>query len=279
MKILWKNQIVERDTVKIDIEDRAYQYGDGLYEAIRIYHSEMFMFDEHFDRLARCAKEIRLELPFSRNELKENLEKLIALEKITEGEAYLQVSRGIKSPRNHLIPLPGTVEAILTANVIPIKRDIESQEKGHTACIVEDQRWLHCNIKSLSLLGNVLSLNEAVEQGYDDALLVRNGFFTEASASNLWFVIDGKLYTHEDGNLVLPGITKMKLREIARELDIQIIEKAVPVTKLDQIEECFASNSIHEVTPIVSINEIPVKDGKRGPITKLLLEKYIEATI
>lgn len=279
MHVLWKDQIVERDTVKIDIEDRAYQYGDGLYEAMRVYKSKMYMFDEHYDRLDRCAKEIRLELPFNRSELKANLEKLIAVESITEGEVYLQVSRGVKAPRDHHLPLPGTVEAILTANVITIERDVKAQEMGHTSCLVQDQRWLHCNIKSLSLLGNVLSLNEAVEKGYDDALLVRDGYFTEASASNLWFVIDGKLHTHEDGNLVLPGITKIKLLEIAKSLGLEVIEKAVPVTMLSQVEECFASNSVHEVMPIVEIDGKPVQNGKRGPITKLLQDKYIEATL
>lgn len=276
MHVLWNDQIVERDDVRIDIEDRGYQFGDGLYEALRIYNREMFMFDEHFARLQRCAAEIRLQLPFTKPELKKNLDKLIAAEKITDGEIYFQLSRGTLSPRDHRIPSFDEVKPVVTGNVIPYERPVDKQKKGETACLVEDKRWLHCNIKSLSLLGNVLSLDEARQKGYDDALLVRDGFFTEASASNLWFVINGVLYTHQDGNLVLPGITKLRLLEIARSEGITVKEEAVPVSKLGQIDECFVSNSIWEVVPVVNIDGKPVNNGKLGAITSLLQKKYIE---
>lgn len=276
MHILWNDQIVERSEVKLDIEDRAYQFGDGLYEALRIYDGEMFMFDEHFARLKRCADEIRLKLPFTKSELKNNLDKLIAAENVDGGEIYFQVSRGVLAPRNHRIPSSEEVKPVLTGNVIPYERPIDKQKHGETACLVEDKRWLHCNIKSLSLLGNILSLDEARQKGCDDALLVRDGFFTEASASNAWFVIDGILYTHPDGNLILPGITKLRLLEIARSEGLSVKEEAVPVSKLEQVEECFVSNSIWEVAPVVSVDGKPINGGKIGKITKFLQEKYIE---
>lgn len=274
MHVLWNDQIVDRQAVKIDIEDRGYQFGDGLYESIRVYEGKMFMYNEHFDRLERCAQKIRLKLPFSRVELFQRLMKLIAIEKISEGDVYLQITRGVVSPRNH--PFPADPHPVLTANVIPISRPVKLQQQGKSACVVKDLRWLHCDIKSLSLLGNLLSLDEARQRGFDDALLARDGFFTEASASNLWFVIAGCLYTHEDGPLVLPGITKLQLLRIIHAEKLPVKEEAVPVSALDQIDECFLSNSIEEVVPVVSINGKQIGDGQPGKITRLLQQKYIE---
>lgn len=273
MHILWNNQIAERSTVKIDIEDRGYQFGDGLYEAIRLYNGKLFMYNEHFDRLERCAKKIRLDLPFSRLELLRRLRKLVEIEKLSEGDVYLQVTRGIAS-RNHLFP--AKPQPVLTANVTPFSRPVTLQQQGKTACLVKDQRWLHCDIKSLSLLGNLLSLDEAVQRGFDDALLVRDGYFTEASASNLWFVINGCLYTHQDGPLVLPGITKLQLLRIIHQDQLPVKEMAVPVSALNQIEECFLTNSIEEIIPVISIDGKLVGNGQPGKLTKLLQQKYLE---
>lgn len=277
MKVLWNDKIVERETVFIDIEDRGYQYGDGIYEVIRIYNSKMYMSDEHFDRLVRSGEKIKLELPYSIDILAENLNKLIEIEEIINGEVYLQVTRGVFSPRNHIFPEKGTVKSVLTANVLSFERPLAMQKNGIQAGLVTDKRWLHCDIKSLSLLGNLLSLNEAREKGFDDALLHREGYFTEASASNLWFVINNTLYTHPDGPLVLPGITKHKLLELAKEKQLAVIEQAVAITELPKITECFISNSLWEIVPVVSIDGQPVADGKRGELTKLLQDAYIEA--
>ncbi|WP_281165627.1 D-amino-acid transaminase [Liquorilactobacillus sicerae] len=274
MYVLWNNQIIERSAVKIDIEDRGYQFGDGLYEAIRLYNGKLFMYNEHFDRLERCAKKIRLDLPFSRSELFQRLVKLVAIEKLSDGEVYLQVTRGISSPRNHLFPVNS--QPVLTANITPFSRPVTLQRQGKTACLVKDQRWLHCDIKSLSLLGNLLSLDEAIQRGFDDALLVRDGYFTEASASNLWFVINGCLYTHQDGPLVLPGITKMQLLRIIHHEQLPVKEIAVPVSDLDQIEECFLTNSIEEIIPVISIDGKLIGNGHPGKLTKLLQQKYLE---
>lgn len=199
MKVLWNDQIVDREAVKIDIEDRGYQYGDGIYEVIRIYNGRCFMLGEHMTRLESSAQKIKLTLPYTISQLTENLKLLVKTEGITEGEIYLQITRGIASPRNHEFPSAGAVKGVVTANVIPFERPLEMQHAGLSATVLPDERWLHCDIKSLSLLGNLLALDQAIEAGFDDALLQRDGFFTEASASNLWFVIDGIVYTHPDG--------------------------------------------------------------------------------
>ena len=277
MNVLWNQDIVARDQVNIDIEDRGYQYGDGIYEVIRVYGGQCYMLAEHMERLTMSAKKIKLALPYEPQRIAANLQKLIAIEGIDNGEIYLQITRGVFSPRNHQFPDPGTVQPVLTANAIPFERPTEMQQRGLNATVIPDQRWLHCDIKSLSLLGNLLSLDEAIEKGFDDALLQRDGFFTEASASNLWFVLEGKLYTHPDGPLVLPGITKIKVRELCGELGLSLQEEAVSITRLKDVQECFLTNSVWEIIPIVSVDGQLIGNGERGPITTLLQQAYIAA--
>lgn len=278
MKVLWNDQIVDREAVKIDIEDRGYQYGDGIYEVIRIYNGRCFMLGEHMTHLESSAQKIKLTLPYTIPQLTENLKLLVKTEGITEGEIYLQITRGIASPRNHEFPSAGAVKGVVTANVIPFERPLEMQHAGLTATVLPDERWLHCDIKSLSLLGNLLALDQAIEAGFDDALLQRDGCFTEASASNLWFVIDGIVYTHPDGRLVLPGITKMKVLQLCQQLEIPYREEPVPVEVLNNAQECFLTNSVWEIVPIVKVDGKSVGDGTLGSITKRLQAAYIAAT-
>ncbi|MGM0103526.1 D-amino-acid transaminase [Enterococcus sp. AZ141] len=278
MKVLWNDQIVDREAVKIDIEDRGYQYGDGIYEVIRIYNGRCFMLGEHMTRLESSAQKIKLTLPYTIPKLTENLKLLVKTEGITEGEIYLQITRGIASPRNHEFPSAGAVKGVVTANVIPFERPLEMQHAGLSATVLPDERWLHCDIKSLSLLGNLLALDQAIEAGFDDALLQRDGCFTEASASNLWFVIDGIVYTHPDGRLVLPGITKMKVLQLCQQLEIPYREEPVPVEALNNAQECFLTNSVWEIVPIVKVDGKSVGNGTLGSITKRLQAAYIAAT-
>lgn len=278
MKVLWQNKIVDREQVHIDIEDRGYQFGDGIYEAMRVYNGEPFMLEEHYARLERSANKIRLNLPFDKIGLKANLYQLIAANQLTDGGIYLQVTRGMIGPRDHSIPKSGGDQAVLTGNTFVFHRPVEKQQSGLTGSVVPDQRWLHCDIKSLSLLGNVLSLDAAEQNGYEDALLVRDGYFTEASASNLWFVFGDTYYTHPDGNLVLPGITKLHLLDLMRANGLKVKEEAVPASKLAEADEIFVSNSIWEVVPIISVDGKPVGTGKIGPQTKLIQEKYIQSS-
>lgn len=275
MHILWNDQIVERDEVKIDIEDRGYQYGDGLYEVVRVYNGHLFMLEEHLNRLWDGAEKIRMTLPFTKDELAANLQKLVALEGIPEGKLYFQVTRGIDSPRNHALPDPKKVTGVLTANITACERPVKKMQEGITVAVVPDTRWLHCDIKSLSLMGNILSLDEARRQGFDDAVLIRDDKVTEASAANFWAVKDGTVYTHPDGNFILPGITKRKILELARELNIPVKEEAIFEEELFTADECFVSGSVTEIVPVVKINEHIVGSGKPGEITQQLINAYI----
>lgn len=277
MKVLWNDRIVDESEVKIDLEDRGYQFGDGIYEVIRIYDGCFYMEKEHLDRLWTSAEKVRLTLPFTRTELSQRLHRLAAEVGLANARIYFQVTRGTEKPRLHDFPDPQEVTPVLLADIQPATRPASKQNIGIRAGFVEDKRWLHCDIKSISLLGNLLALDEAQQKGYDEAVLVRDGNVTEASASNLWMVSGGVLYTHPDGNLILPGIAKLKIRQLAKVLGIELREETFTEKELLAAEECFKTSSVAEIMPIVEIDDQAIGDGMPGPVTKKLLAAYIEA--
>lgn len=277
MKVLWNEEIVDESEVKIDIEDRGYQFGDGIYEVIRIYDGYMYMENEHLDRLWVSAEKIRMTLPFTREELSQRLHRLAQEVGLENARVYFQVTRGTAKPRLHDFPDPKEVQPVLMADIQPASRPSAKQNIGIRAGFVEDKRWLHCDIKSISLLGNIMALDEAQQKGYDEAVLVRDGIVTEASASNLWMVKDEVLYTHPDGNLVLPGIAKIKIRELVKALGIELKEEAFTEKELLAADECFKTSSVAEIMPIIEIDNQTIGDGTPGKVTKKLLNAYIES--
>ena len=277
MKVLWNEEIVDESEVKIDIEDRGYQFGDGIYEVIRIYDGYMYMEKEHLDRLWVSAEKIRMTLPFTREELSQRLHRLAQEVGLENARVYFQVTRGTAKPRLHDFPNPKEVQPVLMADIQPASRPSAKQNIGIRAGFVEDKRWLHCDIKSISLLGNIMALDEAQQKGYDEAVLVRDGIVTEASASNLWMVKDEVLYTHPDGNLVLPGIAKIKIRDLVKALGIELKEETFTEKELLAADECFKTSSVAEIMPIIEINDQRIGDGMPGKVTKKLLNAYIES--
>lgn len=277
MKVLWNEEIVDESEVKIDIEDRGYQFGDGIYEVIRIYDGYMYMEKEHLDRLWVSAEKIRMTLPFTREELSQRLHRLAQEVGLENARVYFQVTRGTAKPRLHDFPNPKEVQPVLMADIQPASRPSAKQNIGIRAGFVEDKRWLHCDIKSISLLGNIMALDEAQQKGYDEAVLVRDGIVTEASASNLWMVKDEVLYTHPDGNLVLPGIAKIKIRELVKALGIELKEEAFTEKELLAADECFKTSSVAEIMPIIEIDNQTIGDGTPGKVTKKLLNAYMES--
>lgn len=277
MKVLWNEEIVDESEVKIDIEDRGYQFGDGIYEVIRIYDGYMYMEKEHLDRLWVSAEKIRMTLPFTREELSQRLHRLAQEVGLENARVYFQVTRGTAKPRLHDFPDPKEVQPVLMADIQPASRPSAKQNIGIRAGFVEDKRWLHCDIKSISLLGNIMALDEAQQKGYDEAVLVRDGIVTEASASNLWMVKDEVLYTHPDGNFVLPGIAKIKIRELVKALGIELKEETFTEKELLAADECFKTSSVAEIMPIIEIDNQTIGDGTPGKVTKKLLNAYIES--
>ncbi|WP_369693690.1 aminotransferase class IV [Lentibacillus sp. CBA3610] len=173
--MLYNDQIMEREN-RVDIEDRGYQFGDGIYEVIGVYDGEPLMMDEHMERLERSARELRLRLPASTAELKNNLGKLVEANNLEEGIIYMQVSRGIAS-REHAFPNPET-PAVTVAYTREEERQSDVEDKGAKAVLTEDIRWLRCDIKTLNLLPNVMAKQKAVESNAVEAFLHRGDIVT-----------------------------------------------------------------------------------------------------
>ncbi|MEK6190571.1 MAG: D-amino-acid transaminase [Carnobacterium alterfunditum] len=277
MKVIWNNEIVERSEVKIDMEDRGYQFADGIYDVVRAYNGKFFTLNEHVDRLFSSAEKIDLILPFTKEELKHLLSKLIEVNNIDIGNIYMQLTRGIGIPRNHSYPDPELVPSVFTATTTIVPRDQEKMDRGMSAFTVPDMRWLRCDIKSISLLGNIMAKHEAHKQGGDEAILHRDGIVTECSSSNVWMIKDDTIYTHPDGNLVLPGVTKIMLLKVAREAGLSIKEEAFTIEDLKEADEVFASSTTMEAIPITFIDGNPVGQGKRGPGVERLQQLYVDA--
>lgn len=272
MKVIWNSQLVERDEVRIDPEDRGYQFGDGVYEVVRAYNGQFFCLDEHIDRLFSSAEKIELTIPQSKDEVKNLMKKVIKENDIQTGNIYMQVTRGV-SPRNHTYP-DGSVLPMMTGTTSVVPRDAEMIEMGINAVVEEDIRWLRCDIKVISLLGNIMAKHEAHKKNADEAILHRDGVVTECSASNVAMIKDGVIYTHPDGNLILPGVTKKVWIECAKNLGIPLKEEPFTVDELLSADEVFCSSTTIEVMPIVKINGSPVGKGIRGELTEKLAGAY-----
>ncbi|MBC1234689.1 D-amino-acid transaminase [Listeria booriae] len=273
MKVLVNNQLIERVEAKIDIEDRGYQFGDGVYEVVRAYNGKFFTYEEHIDRLYASANKIDLVIPFEKAELRELLEGLLKANNIGTGNVYLQVTRGIQSPRNHVVP-EFPLEGVLTASASEVPRDTTLFEQGRKAILEEDVRWLRCDIKSLNLLGNTMAKNKAHQAGAFEAILHRGEEVTEGSATNAYIIKDGTLMTHAADNLILSGITRQVILKVARDIGVPVAETGFTLTDLATADEVFISSTTIEVTPIIEIDGKQVRDGKRGPITKKIHDAF-----
>jgi len=273
--VIINGEFVNRTEAKIDIEDRGYQFGDGVYEVIRVYNGKMFTANEHLERLIESGKKINMKISYSVEEIKSMLTELMERNQLTTGTIYLQVSRGI-APRNHAFP-SSDVQQTFIANTKAVGRPVETMKTGVKTILLEDIRWLLCDIKSLNLLGNLMAKQKAVEAGCFEAIQHRGDTVTEGSSSNVSIIKDGKVITHPANNLILNGITRQKVLEVCRSNDIPVEERAFSLEELKQADEAFISGTTVEVTPIIEIGGEKVGDGVPGTVTKHIQELFNQA--
>jgi len=278
MEIAFLNgEFLPKDEIKISPDDRGFLFADGIYEVMKWYEGFFYDLESHLIRMKRSIREIRINWPeadtfstFAPELIKRNqLSDLTAL-------IYLQVTRGA-APRTHSFPEPEVnptiyafVKEILPAGIVP-----GSPVK---VMLKEDIRWSRCDIKSIALLANTLSFQEAHEKGLSECIFKRNGLITEGSRSNIFFVINGTLYTHPESEHILSGVTRKNILRIAREAGIPVKEEPLPVKKFGIIQEAFITNTSAEVTPVIAMNELTVGNGIPGPVT-ILIHKHFQAEI
>ncbi|MET3507356.1 D-amino-acid transaminase [Halalkalibacter oceani] len=270
--VLFNNEIVSRKEVKIDLEDRGYQFGDGIYEVIGVYNTKTFKMAEHLKRLERSAKELRITLGNILEGLEANLEKLIALNGINDGIVYVQVSRGV-APRAHQFSQLEALPVVI-AYTREMERPIEIQEKGVNCLLTEDIRWLRCDVKTLNLLGSVLAKQKAIDNSCYESILHRENVVTEGTATNVFIIKNQIVYTHPADNFILNGITRSTVIDLCKEEGIKVVEEKFDKQQLLQADEGFLTGTFIDIVPINKIEETVLGKGEPGRITEYLQRKF-----
>jgi D-alanine transaminase len=266
-------KFVSLEDLVIPIDERGHQFGDGVYEVIRVYSGKPFMLEEHIDRLMISCQAIRLPLTLNKDDFKELIMKAIEKSQLKDCNVYLQITRGI-STRQHLFPDVPVSISMTVRPASPISQEV--REKGQMAIFHDDERWANCYIKSLNLLPNILAKQTAYEAGCFEAILVRDGFVTEGTSSNVFIVKDGKIYSTPLTKHILHGITRMAVKKCAERLKLEFIEKHFTQEELLAADEVFITSTTSEVMPIVKVNDQPISDGKPGEISKRLHQQFLE---
>ena len=255
--------------------DRGFLYSDGCYEVTPVYGGRPFRFTQHHDRLTRSLKEILMEDPLTRDAWRGVYRELIARNGIAAADAYIyvQVTRGAEYGRNHA-PLPDVPRTVFAfASPWPTGRP-GWQEHGLPAITAGDTRWARCDIKSVSLLANVLLRQLACDVDATEALLIRDGQLTDASASSVHVVIGGELRTPPNSWKLLPGTTRGVIEEVAGKAGVTWRSAPVSEAELRAASEILLGAATREVQPVTSLDGKPVGTGKPGPVWRKLFDAY-----
>jgi D-alanine transaminase len=264
---------------KVSVLDRGFIFGDGVYEVLPVYARRLFRFDEHMARLSRSLAKLRIANPHSSAEWLERCRKLIAAQASDDQLVYMQVTRGV-AMRDHVMPpdIPPTVFMMASA----MKPATAEQRHHGVACLsARDFRWERGDIKSISLLGNVLARQISADHGAVETIMFRDGFLTEASASNVWIVHEGALLGPPKGEHVLEGIRYELLRELCEEVGIAYNLRPIAEADVLAADEILLSSATKEVLPVTLLDSEPVGHGalrgKPGPVYARLHEAYQRA--
>lgn len=268
-------QLLPLEQAHISVMDRGFLFGDGVYEVIPVYGGRCFRFDEHLDRLDRNLRETRIPQPHSRAQWQQICEQLIATlgkETAPDQMIYVQVTRGPAPLREHKFPadMQPTVFAFTRAVAPPG----ETLPAPISAITCKDIRWQRCDIKSISLLANVLMTENALEAGASEALLIRDGLALEGASTNLFAVLDDVLYTAPKDQRILAGITRDLLVELAHKHGQTVREEVIAAADLARATEIWVSSSTREMVPVTTLNDLPVGAGAIGPVFTQMWQWY-----
>ena len=264
---------------KVSVLDRGFIFGDGVYEVVPVYGRKLFRFEEHLDRLDRSLGKVRIENPHERNQWLALARKLIAAQAAEDLLVYLQITRGV-AWRDHVMPTD--IEPTVFMMATPMKPPTAEQRHHGVACVTaRDFRWERADIKSVSLLGNVLARQMSADHGAVETVMFRDGFLTEASASNVWVVHEGALLGPPKSEHVLEGIRYELLRELCEEEGIAYNLRPIPETEVLAADELMLSSATKEVLAVTTLDGDPVGHGalrgKPGPVYARLFEAYQRA--
>jgi D-alanine transaminase len=260
----------------VSVDDRGFLLSDGVYEVIPFYEGVPFYLGRHIARLRRSLDAIRI--AYDPAGLGDALRRLVVengLERAPRAMAYVQVTRGA-APRTHWFPKQHVEPTVYASAKEWSRPEDAAWERGFTAITVPDRRWSRVDIKTIALLPNVLAFQDALDAGVDDAILVRDGIAIEGAHQNFWGVFNGVAVTHPATNLILAGITRGLVLELAQARGIPLQERPIVVEELARAEELFFTGTTGEVRPCVRVDGRPVGDGRVGPVTRALSDVFLE---
>ena len=266
---------VPQRAASVNIEDRGYQFADGIYEVVHLYDGRFIDEDLHLDRLQRSLREISLSEPMTRAALRHVLHEVARRNRLREGLLYMQVTRGI-ARRDHAFPSMAVAPSVVVTirRIPPYPSDVAAWTAS--AITWPDQRWARCDIKSTALLPNVLARQAAKEKGALEAILIdADGMVTEGAATSFWIVDgDGVLRTRRLDHAILPGCTRAALLALIGEENVEVSETQFSEQDMRESREAFITSATSFVKPIVRIDDQPVGDGDVGPVTRRLFEAF-----
>lgn len=266
---------VPHRAAQVHIEDRGYQFADAVYEVIAIANGKLVDGDGHLDRLERSLRELRIAQPMTRRALEAVMAEVIRRNSIRNGSIYMQLSRAV-APRDHPFPANPRTQVVMTAkHGAPPSPKIA--EDGVKVITQPDIRWSRCDVKSVSLLPNILAKQAAREAGaYETFMVDRDGMVTEGSSTNAWMIdADGALVTRPASNAILDGITRRRVIDLARQSGIKVIERPFSVDELKRAREVFLTSTSAYVTPVTQVDDRTIANGKPGSTTLALRERYL----
>ena len=264
---------------QVHVEDRGYQFSDGVYEVCEVRGGQLVDERRHLDRLARSLKELRMAAPMGPAAMRVVLRETLRRNRIRDGLIYLQVTRGV-ARRDHAFPPPGTKPSfVVTARTVDRAKLEAAAATGIGVITVPDNRWERVDIKTISLLPNVLARQAAREHGAREAWFVdRDGFVTEGSSSNAWIVTEaGVIVTRPAKQGILGGITRAVVFDVAANQGLQVEERGFSVAEAGEAREAFLTAASQIVMPVIAIDGHQVGDGRPGPVAKALRARFYEA--
>lgn len=261
----------------VHMEDRGYQFSDGVYEVIAVYGGKLVDADGHLDRLERSLAALEIAAPMSRGALGLVLREVMRRNRLTHGSLYLQVTRGV-ARRDHAYA--DDMRPVLTIAARKATPPVRAASlAGYRVISIPDIRWKRCDIKTVALLPNVLGKKQAMRAGASEAWMIDEaGLVTEGTSSNAWIVTQkGELVTRNLDHGILPGITREALIEHARRMQIPVVERAFSLEEAKQAREAFYSSATAILRPVTEIDGVKIGDGAVGSIARRLVDAYFDA--
>lgn len=270
--VFLNGEFVPLNEARVPVLDRGFIFGDGVYEFIPVYGKRLFRLDEHLERLNNSLDAVRINNPYPESEWKKFLSQIVMKHDYEDQTIYLQVTRGV-APRDHAFPQGITPTVFMIASPLTTT-SLDVFKRGIHAITLDDIRWLHCNVKAISLLPNILLRQTAIDENAQEAILIRDGEVTEGSASNVFIVRDGVIKTPPKGSRLLPGITRDLVVELAQTHGLACEESNFSKAELQAADEIWVTSSSKEILPVVRLNDEPVGSGEAGVVTRQVYDIY-----